>query len=96
MMSKIAEFVKQSIEMQAQQEFEDNVKTAFTVRLDQFTVFCIDKLRASVGGSKTALCQALVEEGVVDGLESLGHDLVSLQEEYFGVKIRGKKGVENV
>lgn len=95
-MSKIAEFVKQSLEMQSQAEHEENTKTAFTVRLDQFTVFCVGKLLLEVGGSRTALCQALIEEGVVDGLESIGYDLTSLQEEYFQVRIKEKKGVKNV
>lgn len=63
-------------------EIMDKTKTSVTIRVHEFTLFCIDKLVSELDSSRASVCLSLVEEGVLDGLEALGHTEESIKAEW--------------
>jgi hypothetical protein len=63
-------------------EFLENKKTSISIRVEDFTLYCIDKLSKELDGSRAGTVLEIVAEGVLDGLEALGHTLDTLQIEY--------------
>lgn len=92
-MSQIAEFVKEVMATKEREFFEDKKRFTITIRVDEFTVFCLEKLQKATGMNKTALSQSIVEEGLIDGLEVIGLGLQDLQVEYISKKT-GRKPEE--
>lgn len=81
-MSRIADRIQ---EIKAHQEMDvmsEDKKTSISIRVEDFTLYCIEKLMKEIGGSRAAVCLEMVREGVLDGLEPLGHTMDSLQAEY--------------
>ena len=81
-MSRIAERINEIKASQEHDEMREEKKTAITIRVEEFTLFCIEKLRSDIGGSRSAMVLEIVSEGVIDGLEGLGHTMDSLKTEY--------------
>lgn len=78
-MSRIAERMKEIRDHKGEAEFLENKKTSISIRVEDFTLYCIDKLAEELGGSRSGTVLELVSEGVLDGLEALGYTLDSLQ-----------------
>ena len=93
-MSRIAEMAKQMKEAKDKEQFEHVKKFAVSMRLDEFTKWCLDKFVEVAGGTKTALCQELVSEGVLEGFEALGTTLDDLRCMY--IAERSGKSLEEV
>lgn len=98
-MSRIAERMNEIKASQEHDVMHEEKKTAITIRVEDFTLFCIEKLRSDIGGSRSAMVLEIVSEGVIDGLEGLGHTIDSLQLEYLEERkalFSAQKEVKNV
>lgn len=93
-MSRIAERMKEIRDHKSEDYFMENKKTSISIRVEDFTVYCIDKLAKELGGSRSGTVLELVSEGVLDGLEALGYTLDSLQIAH--ISERGGKSPEEV
>lgn len=93
-MSRIAEMVKEMIESKETNVVEDKRKYVVSLRVDGFTKWAIDKLHEVAGGTKTALCQEILSEGVLEGFEALGTKLDDLRCMY--IAERSGKSLEEV
>lgn len=81
-MSRIGDRIKEIKMNQEMDVMDEEKKTSISIRVEDFTLFCIEKLIQEIGGSRAAICLEMVKEGVLDGLEPLGHTLDSLQVDY--------------
>lgn len=81
-MSRIADRMKEIRSRVGEEEFIENKKTSISIRVEDFTLYCIDKLSQELEGSRSGIVLEIVSEGVLDGLEALGHTLDTLQVEY--------------
>jgi len=82
-MSRIAKKIKEKKNQKDRNSWKDGKKISVTIRLDEFSIFCLDKIAATVGGTRTQNAQEFVEEGIGEGLSALGYDFSFLQSEYF-------------
>lgn len=81
-MSRIADSIKEFLASKESEQLSDKKKTAVSMRLDDYTVWCVDKLVLKTGVSRTALCQNLISDGVLDALEAIGLSAEELRMEY--------------
>lgn len=80
-MSRIKAMIQEA-KAYAGMDLTDKTKTTISLRVHDFTLFCIDKLVAELDGTRASVCLSLVEEGVLDGLEALGHTEESIKAEW--------------
>lgn len=85
-MSRIAEMAEAMKMRMVEQGFESEKKIAVSLRLEPFSVFCIDKFVDELRSTRTRACQDILSEGVLDGLEALGFTFNDLQAEYIASK----------
>lgn len=95
-MSRIIKKIKEKKIQKDRDNWKDGKRISVTIRLDEFSIFCLDKIAAAVGGTRTANAQEFVEEAIGEGLVALGMDFETLKDEYFsrdggGVFIDGVK-----
>ena len=82
-MSRIAKKIKEKKSQKDRDSWKEGKKTTVTARFDEFTIFCLDKIVDSVGGTRTSNAQEFVEESIHEGLVALGYNLETLKDEYF-------------
>jgi len=85
-MSRISEMAHGLMHSKLHGEGEMKKKVAMSIRLDKFSIYCLDKFAAETETSRTAIAVGLVEEGVLDGLETLGFTLEELKEGFLKEK----------
>ncbi len=81
-MSRIAQMAEEMKKKMVDEGFQSDKKIAISLRLEPFSIFCIDKFVEETRSSRTRSCQDILSEGVLDGLEALGYTLEELQAQY--------------
>lgn len=81
-MSEIEKIVKDMKHKKEREGWKETKKTAVSLRLDNFTVFCLDKVMQELGGSRTSVGIQLLSAAIYDSLKALGIGLDSLHSEY--------------
>lgn len=82
-MSRIADRINEIKSAQGMEEFLEKKKVSITIRVEDFTLHCIDKLVNEIGGTRSGVAHEMVSEGVLDALEGLGYNLDDLQKVYW-------------
>jgi len=82
-MSRIIRKIREKKSKKDRDSWKEGKKVGVTIRLDEFSLFCLDKIAASVGGTRTANASEFVEEGIGEALVALGIDFETLKNEYF-------------
>jgi len=93
-MSRIAEMAKQMKLESDMEQLEEKKRVAVSMRVDDFTRFCLDKFAGIVGVSRASLCQELVSEGVLEGFEAIGTSLDDLHAMF--ISERSGRDIEEV
>ena len=82
-LSRIAKKIKEKKNQKDRDRWKDGKKISVTIRLDEFSIFCLDEICTAVGGNRTANAQEFVEEGIGEGLIALGIDFETIKNKYF-------------
>jgi hypothetical protein len=88
-MSKIGEMFKEKKNQKNREAWKEGKKTIVSVRLPEFTIFCLDKLISEAGGNRTANCTEMISQGITEGLSAIGFSFEVLQKEFFAQQGQG-------
>jgi hypothetical protein len=81
-MSRIAQMAEEMKRSMEEDIHRGSKKVAVSLRLDTFTIHCVDFFAKEVGSSRSAVCQELLAEGVLEALEALGFEMIDLQAQH--------------
>lgn len=90
-MSRISDRINEIKNAQEMGDVAEKKKISITIRVEDFTIHCIDKLMEEIGGSRSGIALEMVSEGVLDALEGLGYNLDELQESYLSASMEKSK-----
>ena len=93
-MSRIAQMAEEMKRKIEEEGFESEKKIAVSLRLEPFTIFCIDKFVEETHVNRTRVCQEILSEGILDGLDVLGYSMEQIQAEY--ISKRSGRDIEAV
>lgn len=88
-MSRIQQTFEQLKKQKERESWKDGKRVTFSIRIDEFTLFCLDELVKEVGGTRNGNAAEIISASVLDGLESFGRSFDSLQESYMNSQGEG-------